>query len=425
MLTTVADRLQLLTQKFKAIRQQSEYLARPLRPEDTVVQPIIDVSPPKWHLGHTTWFFEEFLLNEYVPNYQRFHPRYNYLFNSYYEGAGDRVQRAYRGNMTRPTKDEIIEYRKYVTAQVLDYLGNPNSKIDDRALYILDVGLNHEQQHQELLVYDIKYILGHNPLFPAYSEKEFEGPKESNIKEAAFLEVGEGTYDIGYDGEEFHFDNEEGKHKVFLHAFEIMDRLVTVGEFKEFVEAGGYKDYKVWLEEGWKWVNTHQVDTPFYWFEVEGEWHHFTHHGLEKLKLDAPMTHVNFYEADAFAKWKGMRLPTEFEWEAAARMYAPQMPAEANFVDTEHYRPIPKQGNNHQFWGDVWEWTNSAYLPYPFYHAEDSTLGEYNGKFMINQMVLRGGSCATPRDHIRLTYRNFFHPHLQWLFNGFRLARHK
>ncbi|MCI4668746.1 MAG: ergothioneine biosynthesis protein EgtB [Bacteroidia bacterium] len=423
MLTSVTSRLESLTQKFENVRAQSEFLAAPLKPEDTVVQPVIDVSPPKWHLGHTTWFFEEFLLNEYVDDYQRFHPRYNYLFNSYYEGAGDRVQRAYRGNMTRPTKDEILEYRKYVTAQVIEYLKDPESQIDDRALYILEVGLNHEQQHQELLVYDIKYILGHNPLFPAYRETAFPGPISGNVGPMNFLDVEEGIYEMGFQGEEFHFDNEEGEHKVFLHAFEIMDRLVTVGEFKEFVEAGGYSNYKYWLEEGWKWINTNQVDTPFYWFNIDREWHHFTHHGLEKLNLDAPMTHVNFYEADAFAKWKGMRLPTEFEWEAAARLYAPVMPEVANFVDTENYRPVPRQGSDHQFWGDVWEWTNSAYLPYPFYKAEDSTLGEYNGKFMINQMVLRGGSCATPRDHVRLSYRNFFHPHLQWLFNGFRLAK--
>ncbi len=425
MLTTTRTKLEKLTQKFREVRQQTEKLAAPLKAEDTVVQPVIDVSPPKWHLGHTTWFFEEFLLSQYIPNYQRFHPRYNYLFNSYYEGAGDRVQRAYRGNMTRPTRDEIIEYRKYVTSQTLDYLHNPDSTIDERALYILEVGLNHEQQHQELLVYDIKFILGHNPLFPSYSEKPFQGQIEGRVVEMNFLEVEEGTYTIGYEGPDFHFDNEEGIHQVYLHGYEIMDRLITAGEFKEFVEAGGYKDYRYWLEEGWKWVNTQEAEAPFYWFEVDGEWHQFTHHGLEKLNLQAPMTHINFYEANAFANWKGLRLPTEFEWEVAAKTYAPRIPEEANFVDTEFYRPIPRQGENHQFWGDVWEWTHSAYLPYPFYQAEASTLGEYNGKFMVNQMVLRGGSCATPRDHIRLSYRNFFHPHLQWLFSGFRLARYK
>ncbi|MEO0899163.1 MAG: ergothioneine biosynthesis protein EgtB [Bacteroidota bacterium] len=424
MITITPTKLEQLIEKFKEVRAQSERLASPLKPEDTVVQPVIDVSPPKWHLGHTTWFFEEFLLCTYKKDFKRFHPRYNYLFNSYYEGAGDRVNRAYRGNMTRPTRDEIIEYRNYVTSQVLAYLSDPQSEIDERQEYIIEIGLNHEQQHQELLVYDIKYILGHNPLFPSYSLEEYQGPKEGNPGPIHMLEVPEGIYEIGHQGNDFHFDNEEGRHRVFLQAYEIMDRLITAGEFREFVEAGGYKDYRFWLEEGWKWVKTNQIDTPFYWFEIEGEWHQFTHHGLEQLNPEAPMTHVNFYEANAFAKWKGMRLPTEFEWETAARMFEPTMPEEANFVDTTFYRPVPRQANNLQFWGDVWEWTNSAYLPYPYYEAEESTLGEYNGKFMINQMVLRGGSCATPRDHIRLTYRNFFHPHLQWLFNGFRLARY-
>ncbi|MEL6631091.1 MAG: ergothioneine biosynthesis protein EgtB [Bacteroidota bacterium] len=423
MQTLASTRLAALKEKLIQVRRQSEKLAAPLAPEDTVVQPIIDVSPPKWHLGHTTWFFEEFLLSPYLPGYQKFHPRYNYLFNSYYEGAGDRVQRAYRGNMTRPTKDEIITYRQYVTEHLLQYVENDREKTD-RELYILEVGLNHEQQHQELLVYDIKYILGHNPLFPAYQEDLPVSYESLSVNDTTFLQVPEGIYEVGHVGEAFHWDNEEGNHRVFVEAFEIMDRLVTVGEFKAFVDAGGYQDYKYWLEEGWRWVNQNNIDTPFYWFQIEGQWHHFTHHGLELLDLNAPMTHVSYYEADAFARWKGRRLPTEFEWEITCKRFCPEIPTEANFVDTELFRPIPRQGQNLQFYGDVWEWTSSAYLPYPFYAAEESTLGEYNGKFMINQMVLRGGSCATPRDHIRLTYRNFFHPHLQWLFNGFRLAAH-
>lgn len=424
MLTSaLSHQLADLTQAFQRVRAQSEFLAAPLKPEDTVVQPIVDVSPPKWHLGHTTWFFEEFLLVPYLCGYQRFHPRYNYLFNSYYEGAGARVQRAYRGNMTRPTKDEIIAYRQHVTQALLRLL-QEHPPTDERFAHILELGLHHEQQHQELLVYDIKYILGHNPLFPSYSLEAYQDIVGDQPDGMQFLVVPEGKYTIGYEGPDFHFDNEEGVHQVFLHGYEILDRLITAGEFLAFVEAGGYQDYRFWLEEGWKWVNTNQIDTPFYWFKVEGQWMQFTHHGLHPLNLNAPMTHVNYYEADAFAKWKGMRLPTEFEWEVACQQFAPAIPEQANFVDQQHYRPIPRQGKDYQFYGDVWEWTSSAYLPYPFYQAEESTLGEYNGKFMINQMVLRGGSCATPRDHIRPTYRNFFHPHLQWLFNGFRLARY-
>jgi len=413
-----------LRQRFEQVRARTEMLVAPLTPEDTVAQPVVDVSPPKWHMGHTTWFFEEFLLAAYQPDYKRFHPRYAYLFNSYYEGAGDRVKRAYRGNMTRPTKEEILEYRRYVTEAMIAYLDDPNRELSPREQYILEVGLNHEQQHQELLIYDLKYILGHNPLFPEYLEQGYEDAPKGEPGPMQFLLVEEGVYEVGFKGEGFHFDNEDGAHRVFLEGYEIMDRLVTAGEFREFVEAGGYKDYRFWLEEGWRWVNENQIDTPFYWFQIEGAWHQFTHHGLRPLNPDAPMTHVNYYEAQAFAKWKGMRLPTEFEWETACRIFSPEIPETANFMDTLHLRPVPRQKGDYQFYGDVWEWTQSAYLPYPFYQAEESTLGEYNGKFMVNQMVLRGGSCATPQDHIRPTYRNFFHPHLQWLFNGFRLARY-
>jgi ergothioneine biosynthesis protein EgtB len=421
MQVSTASKLDQLQAKFDRVRAKTEELVAPLTPEDTVAQPVVDVSPPKWHMGHTTWFFEEFLLSRYKSDYQRFHPRYAYLFNSYYEGAGPRINRAFRGNMTRPTKDEILAYRQHVTQAMQQYLREQD--LSARELYILEVGLNHEQQHQELLLYDLKYILGHNPLWPEYLTQGYDQAPEGSAGCEAFLEVEEGVYEVGYTGDDFHFDNEKGCHRIFLEPYHIMDRLVTAGEFLRFVEAGGYGDYRYWLEEGWRWVNEQQIDTPFYWVKVEGQWMQFTHHGLRPLDLDAPMTHVSYYEAQAYAKWRGMRLPTEFEWEVACRMFTPTIPSHANFMESGHYRPLPRQDDDHQFYGDVWEWTQSAYLPYPRYQAEESTLGEYNGKFMVNQMVLRGGSCATPRDHIRPTYRNFFHPHLQWLFNGFRLAK--
>mgnify|MGYP006268011535 CR=1 FL=1 len=420
MQVSTVSKLDQLSAKFDRVRAKTEELVAPLTPEDTVAQPVVDVSPPKWHMGHTTWFFEEFLLSRYKTDYQRFHPRYAYLFNSYYEGAGERINRAFRGNMTRPTKEEILEYRRYVTEAMQAYLRGQS--LSERELYVLEVGLSHEQQHQELCLYDLKYILGHNPLWPEYLTEGYEDAPTGAPGPEGFLEVEEGIYDIGYPGQAFHFDNEVGRHRVFLEPYRIMDRLVTAGEFLQFVEAGGYGDYRYWLEEGWRWVNAQQIDTPFYWVKVEGRWMQFTHHGLRPLDLDAPMTHVSYYEAQAYAQWRGMRLPTEFEWEVACQIYAPEIPPDANFMESGHYRPLPRQAGDHQFFGDVWEWTQSAYLPYPRYQAEESTLGEYNGKFMVNQMVLRGGSCATPRDHIRLTYRNFFHPHLQWLFNGFRLA---
>lgn len=424
MLPLVSVSTDTLLHKFNTVRTQTERLVAPLAPEDTVVQPTVDVSPPKWHIAHTTWFFEEFVLAPHMEGFERFHPKYAFLFNSYYEGAGERVQRVYRGNMTRPTVNEILEYRAYVNKAMRNFLENSVS-ISPEVLAMIELGLNHEQQHQELLVYDIKYILGHNPLFPEYRNNLRPGSQAPADLTEAWLEVDEGIYEIGHQGDGFHWDNETSRHRVFLESYRLQDRLITHGEFRDFVEAGGYTDYRPWLEEGWRWVNENKVDMPFYWFKVEGEWMHVTLEGLQPIDWDLPMTHVNFYEADAYARWKGKRLPTEFEWEVACGIYAPEIPDTANFVENERFGPSRRQGKDYQFYGDAWEWTSSAYLPYPRYEAPEGTVGEYNGKFMVNQKVLRGGSCATPRDHIRLTYRNFFHPHLQWLFNGFRLAEHR
>lgn len=409
-----------LLDRFLSVRKLTLEICEPLQPEDFVVQPVVDVSPPKWHLAHTTWFFETFLLKKDVSDYQLFDDDYPFLFNSYYENEGERWIRAERGVLSRPWVKEIMAYRNYVDEHMVQYL--KNHELTEDQLNVFEIGLNHEQQHQELLVYDIKHILGINPLFPVYKRK-LEMDYQPNLQ-AKWLEVAEGLYDIGYEGESFHFDNEEGVHKVFLPAFKVQDRLVTNGEFLEFVEAGGYKDFNHWLMEGHDWVKKENIRAPFYWMKEGEDWCYFTLAGREKLNLDEPVTHISFYEADAFAKWKGMRLPTEFEWEVACKLHSPQIPEEANFMDGRSFRTLPRKDSNPQFYGDAWEWTNSAYLPYPHYKKVDGALGEYNGKFMVNQMVLRGGSFATMANHIRPTYRNFFHPHLRWHFTGFRLAQY-
>lgn len=409
-----------LLELFKEVRKQTETMCEPLQPEDFVVQPVVDVSPPKWHLAHTTWFFENFVLKGQVSDYKLFDDDYHFLFNSYYETEGERWIRAERGTLSRPWVNEILAYRKYVNEHMVDFLSN--NELGEELLDVLEIGIHHEQQHQELMLYDIKHILGINPLYPVY--KNHYSQVEGVNLDLNFLKVPEGKYQIGYDGNDFHFDNEEGKHRVFLEEFEIQDRLVTVGEYLEFVMSGGYQDFRFWLMEGFEWVKANNIRAPFYWFKEGEEWFYFTLSGKEKLLLEEPVTHINYYEADAYAKWKGMRLPTEFEWEVACNLFEPEVPVEANFLDKGHLKTMPRVGDHKQFYGDTWEWTASSYLPYPYYNAPDGAIGEYNGKFMVNQMVLRGGSFGTMRNHIRSTYRNFFHPHLRWHFTGFRLARH-
>lgn len=418
------SKAQELKLDYQSIRAQSLKICEPLEAEDYVVQPITDVSPPKWHLGHTTWFFENFILIPHLEGYQPFDLQLNYFFNSYYESQGPRILRSNRGNITRPGLAVVLDYRQHVDAHMIQLLEQYGDEQLPKELFdFIILGLQHEQQHQELLVTDIKYILGNNPLFPVYRKKEADAPVRS-AGTPSFLKVEEGIYEIGHQKDGFCFDNELGAHKVFLHEFELMDRLVTTGEYLEFVQAGGYEAFEYWLSEGWEWLKNMEVKAPLYWFEKEGAWWQYTLNGLRPLDPNSPITHISYFEADAFARWKELRLPTEFEWEVAAQKYSPDIPRESNFVETGHYHPIARQHDqDYQFLGNTWEWTASAYLPYPNYPRLKGALGEYNGKFMINQMVLKGGSCATPHSHIRHTYRNFFHADKRWQFTGIRLAK--
>ncbi|PUZ25673.1 ergothioneine biosynthesis protein EgtB [Chitinophaga parva] len=381
-----------LTTQYRTVRERSMQICRPLKTEDYVVQPVVDVSPPKWHLGHTTWFFETFLLKPNVKGYTEFDPDYNFVFNSYYETVGARVVRTDRGNLSRPGVEDVMRYRDHVDTAMEAFLeqGLPEPLHD---LFIL--GLNHEEQHQELLCTDIKYILGHNPLLPGYGHAPY-APAPEAAPTLTSIHMPEGVYEIGFAGNGFCFDNELNRHKVYLQEYYINTTLVSNAEYLAFMEAGGYTDFRYWHAEGWDWVKTHHVRSPLYWHQVDGQWMHYSWHGLEPLPPDQPVCHVSYYEAYAFAAWKGMRLPTEAEWEAAA----PQLQ-----------------------WGRRWEWTESAYLPYPGFTKAPGAIGEYNGKFMVNQMVLRGASEVTPPGHSRITYRNFFQTPLRWQFTGIRLAK--
>lgn len=381
-----------LINQYNDVRAYTEQICKPLQTEDYVVQVAEFASPAKWQLAHSSWFFETFLLLPHLPEYKLFNIDFHYLFNSYYNNAGDRVLRAKRGNLTRPTTNEVYAYREYVDTAMGQLL---QQKLDAEMVQLVTLGLHHEQQHQELLLSDIKYMFGQNPLFPAYDVETSLLDQESN-RESGYVKISEGVYTIGYQGDGFCFDNELGVHKVYLHDFEIQKGLVTNGEYIEFIEAGGYMDFNLWLDEGWSWLKQNQVSKPLYWHQLDGQWMHYTLKGFQKIKENDILKHISFYEAMAFAEWKGMRLPTEFEWEIAS-----------------------SQLN----WGQRWEWTNSAYLPYPGFKKAPGAIGEYNGKFMINQMVLRGASISTSPKHSRPTYRNFFHPNAQWQFTGIRLAK--
>ena len=425
--------------RYQAVRAQSTALCAPLLPEDTVVQPTLDVSPPKWHLAHTTWFWETFLLKEYAPGYEVFHPEYAYLFNSYYNSLGSRVNRADRGTLSRPALAEVLAYRAHVDGAMATLLAAPEA-LPAPFFELLELGLQHEQQHQELLATDIKYILSTSPLAPVYTPvpvNEQSGGKNEGREPlsdqssppvaASWLPVPGGVHRIGFQEEGFCFDNELAAHEVLLAPFELQNRLVTNAEYLAFVEAGGYRDFRYWMGEGWDLAQTAGWAAPLYWVHRPEGWFRFTHHGLQPLEMAAPVTHVSFYEADAYAQWAGARLPTEAEWEAAARHFRPTT-ADGTWLESPRLdpRPLPADADPaqcHQLLGDCWEWTYSAYHAYPGYARAAGALGEYNGKFMVNQLVLRGGSCATPESHIRISYRNFFHADKRWQFTGIRLAR--
>lgn len=380
-----------LLSSFTETRVQTEVLCKPLEVEDYVVQPIADVSPPKWHLGHTTWFFEEFILTKYVKDYEVFDKDFAFVFNSYYESVGKKVIRTNRGNLSRPTVEKIYEYRSHVTDAISAFL---KTKFPKDVEGLILIGIHHEKQHQELLLTDIKYILGNNPLLPIYDENFQENTVQDFPQK--WIQIPEGVYEIGFQDDGFCYDNELARHKVYLEGYFISNKLTTNEDYLAFMESGGYQDVLLWHSEAWEWLHKNKISSPEYWHEIEGKWHQYSLGGLKELNLKAPLTHVSYYEAAAFAQWKNMRLPTEFEWEIAQGKFE---------------------------WGSRWEWTESAYLPYPNFKKAAGALGEYNGKFMVNQKVLRGSSLATPKNHSRPSYRNFFHPHLRWQFTGLRLAK--
>jgi ergothioneine biosynthesis protein EgtB len=413
--TLSAAEVEGLAARYRRVRGFTEALAAPLAPEDQVAQTMPDVSPTRWHLAHVTWFFETLVLREWSPGYRAYHPAYHHLFNSYYNTLGEQWPRPRRGELTRPTVAEVHDYRAHVDAAVEALLEGP---VPRGLADIVTLGLHHEQQHQELILTDIKHVLAQNPLHPAY--RELPAPAPGPAPPLAWESFPEGLVRIGHDGGGFAYDNEGPRHRVFVEAFELANRPVTNGEYLAFVEDGGYRRPELWLSDAWMLVPREGWEAPIYWRRVDGAWHEFTLAGLRPLDPEAPVSHLSYYEADAYARWAGARLPTEAEWEVAA---APKA-LEGNFVDADRLHPEPQAGAGlGQLYGDVWEWTMSAYGPYPGYRQAPGPLGEYNGKFMCSQMVLRGGSCLTSRNHVRPTYRNFFPPDARWQMTGLRLAR--
>ncbi len=404
-----------LTESFLSSRQETEALCEPLAIEDYGLQAIPETSPIKWHIAHTSWFYETFLLQPFLSDYSVFSSRYEHLFNSYYNAIGQPFLRPKRHLLSRPTVKEVFEYRKYVTNAMLKLLEETHH--DDRPLieHRTQLGIQHEKQHQELMLTDLKYNFFQNPLYPVYQPLNLPAFKSSNQD---WIAISAGTHSCGADGNSFCFDNETPRHSVFLHSAKLSNKLVTNGEFLDFINDGGYENPLLWLSDGWSWRCEHSITHPLYWIKhSEGHYSEFTLAGVQPLDMNAPICHINYYEADAFARWAGYRLPTEFEWEVASLEHFSQ-----DTLSKSHgIHPSPEHSSWFQ---QVWQWTQSSYAPYPGFHPAEGAVGEYNGKFMCNQMVLRGGSCFSPSHHVRPTYRNFFYPTDRWQMTGLRLAKH-
>jgi len=412
-----------MAERYRAVRWASELICEPLEVEDYCIQSMPDVSPTKWHLAHTSWFFETFVLKRALPDYRPPHSQYPLLFNSYYNAIGERYTRSDRGLLSRPTVSEIMAYRAHVDDAIEELLGtNDESGLDSEVLVAIETGLHHEQQHQELMLMDIKHVFSCNPLRPTY--RELPTSPHADVSTIKWIPYEYGLQWIGHDGEGFAFDNELPRHRTYVESFQIADRLVTCGEYLNFIEDGGYARPELWLSDGWNLVQTRDWQAPLYWQREDDHWQVMTLGGVRDLNPSEPVSHVSYYEADAFARWMGCWLPRESAWETVAS----ELPINGNLLEQERFHPTPLSTPNstalpRQMFGDLWEWTCSPYSSFPGYRAANGALGEYNGKFMCNQIVLRGGSCATPRSHIRPTYRNFYPPDARWPFTGIRLTK--
>jgi ergothioneine biosynthesis protein EgtB len=440
-----------MPERYVTVRRASVELCKPLAIEDYGLQAMAEVSPPKWHLAHTSWFFETFILKPFASTagetYTPFHPRFEYLFNSYYNGIGEQYLRSRRGLLSRPTVSEVLDYRHHVDAAMLRLLGDTDHASYPEILQRCELGLNHEQQHQELICTDIKYSFSFNPLYPAMnpsmnpSMQPAAGPSmpESGVKatdddraggdEPGYIHFDATETDVGFQGDGFHFDNEGPRHRYILQAYRLADRVISNAEFLAFVEHGGYRQPGLWLADGWAWLKQNDIGRPLYWQADDDGWHEYTLHGRLPLNLQRPLCHINYYEADAFARWMGKRLPTEYEWEhaCAVKGVTPEakpvsLHPDATAPDTVAVDTVDPGARLHDMFGSVWQWTSSGYSSYPGYRPAEGAIGEYNGKFMSSQMVLRGSSCVTPPGHARRTYRNFFYPVDRWQFSGIRLA---